>query len=393
MVDIKDNGFCAVSFETNEDFELGGPHNNRRTQYQIYNKGSKKGVVVYIPGFGSDLGGYAEAFCKRIAEKYDLSVMHVDYFCMFSRPGYGADVNFELPDQLSVKKQIIDNGGIPSDEIHRNLEIINNICRLKNRKQILVASLVPKNGDYQNFGIMAALDVLNAVKDAVKRFCLDENKIILIGSSYGGYIANLVTKVAPGYISAVFDNSSWAKPNFLYLAGRELNFHTGEYEANLTDNIILRLYVKSPWTLISGLPNSMEKSRLSIRSFDYNQLQMMADRGASNSTLYFFYHSIKDSTAPVREKIDMASNMAELGFNVQMKLIEESDVDGSFVKNLSHGMGLSMTMFFDLCFKFMEEKQFNFKSIHQNLVCYSFDDAIYKFDLSHCPIKASVVAL
>lgn len=64
----------------------------------------------------------------------------------------------------------------------------------------LFASLLPGNNEYQNLGILASLDVLNAISDAVDRYDLDFDNIIITGSSYGGYIANLVTKIAPGYI-------------------------------------------------------------------------------------------------------------------------------------------------------------------------------------------------
>ncbi|EAK6061010.1 DUF2920 family protein, partial [Campylobacter coli] len=34
----------------------------------------------------------------------------------------------------------------------------------------LSATFIPPNGDYQNYGIMAAIDHINALKDLVKRF-------------------------------------------------------------------------------------------------------------------------------------------------------------------------------------------------------------------------------
>ena len=378
-----------IEFKSNNDFELGKSKKKRICQYKIYNKNSNKGIVVYIPGFGDDLGNYAEVFCQKTAKKYNFATMCVQYFCMSSRPNVGAEIKFEIAEHLGLKKLISEHGGTPCGEINKDLGELNKICKLQNKQVSISASLIPQNGEYQNFGVLPALDILNAIRDAIKQFSLNVDNIILVGSSYGGYIANLVTKFSPGYIRSVFDNSSWAKPNLNYIVGRELQ--SAEFNAKLSDNIQLRLCVKSPWTIVTGLPNSFEKSRVHIRSFDHNQLNMMAEQGAKESTYYCFYHSGSDSgIAPAHEKIEMAKNMMELGFNVQMEIVEESDVDGAFIKNLSHGLGMSMIKYFDMCFNYIEEHQNNFNSKSQNIVSYIFEDCIYQFDLRKHPIQATI---
>ncbi|EGT3329025.1 DUF2920 family protein, partial [Campylobacter coli] len=44
------------------------------------------------------------------------------------------------------------------------------------------STFIPPNGDYQNYGIMAALDHINALKDLVKRF----PKLADLPKIYGG---------------------------------------------------------------------------------------------------------------------------------------------------------------------------------------------------------------
>ncbi|HHQ4053879.1 TPA: DUF2920 family protein, partial [Citrobacter freundii] len=83
----------------------------------------------------------------------------------------------------------------------------------------------------------------------------------------------MVEKIAPGLVNAIIDNSSWSSPNMKYLIGRELN--NTEFRQQLSSNIIMDLYVKSPWTLTKGLPNTLSKSRIQIRSFDPDQLSQM----------------------------------------------------------------------------------------------------------------------
>ena len=143
-----------------------------------------------------------------------MSVMTVEYFCMGSRPDVGAKIEYEYEDMEAIKALLYST----------NTESMADFCSFVEKGAHNVdinASLLPARGEYQNFGILAALDVLNAIRDAVVRYHVDINNIIIIGGSYGGYIANLVTKIIPGYIRAVFDNSSWANPNLQYVVGRE----------------------------------------------------------------------------------------------------------------------------------------------------------------------------
>ncbi len=57
-------------------------------------------------------------------------------------------------------------------------ELLNqNITTLKSQRKLaqnyqakFTSTFIPPNGDYQNYGIMAALDHINALKDLVKRF-------------------------------------------------------------------------------------------------------------------------------------------------------------------------------------------------------------------------------
>ncbi|EGT3378230.1 DUF2920 family protein, partial [Campylobacter coli] len=87
----------------------------------------------------------------------------------------------------------------------------------------LSCDFIPPNGDYQNFGIMAAIDHINALKDLVKRFPkLADLPKIYGGGSYGGYLSLLIAKIAPWYVDGVIDNSGSALPPLNYILGREM---------------------------------------------------------------------------------------------------------------------------------------------------------------------------
>lgn len=272
------NGPVEIEVFSTNDFEFG-INKKRKCKYKIFNPHHTKGLVVYIPGFGVDLGEYTEVFCKKISEKFSLATMSVEYFCIHCRPSIGAEIEFELED-------INQFSGILAQE--QGKDTIEKIVTYTEKNNIRInanASLKPKKGEYQNFGILAAIDTINCIKDATDKFSFNKNNIILIGSSYGGYIANIATKIYPGLIRAVFDNSSWAQPNLAYVVGRELN--KPEFILKISEKLSLNLFVKSPWTLKANLPNSFSGDKYLIRSFDYGQVKQMFNNGGGD-TFYIF---------------------------------------------------------------------------------------------------------
>lgn len=364
-------------FETTNDFELCPNKEGHRTcTYEIHNANSGNGLVVYIPGFGGDLGGYTERFCKAITKSHpQYAALCVDYFCMKSRPSVGAKIKFEVEDKIHLGM-----------EHKSSLNIINALSGYQADGKInAFASLIPPNDEYQNFGIMAAIDILNGLRHAIEKYKLNADDIILIGSSYGGYVANLVTKIAPGYVRAVFDNSSWAKPNLNYVVGRDIC--RPEFNNIINENCTLGLFVISPWTLKSNLPNSLEDGKLKIRTFDVVDLKKMYDYGGFN-TIYFFYHAQNDCVANTDDKLNMAKSMVEMNFIVSMTAFDENDIDGKIIKSMNHGMGLSMVKFFDIAMTYLNDVNIDFKQNEETFFEYSYDQSIYTFDLSLRPIKS-----
>ncbi len=374
-----------ITFASNNDFEFGLGDKKRNCTYTIFNPLKNKGLVVYIPGFGDDLGEYSNVFSKKIAKRYNLSSMVVDYFCIHSRPAVGAEIIAEIEDVQEVNKIIIKKGRQPSGDWTKDLDLLAQLCAQTKHKVTLKTSIVPTKGEYQNFGLLPALDIFNAIRDAVKRYGLNQNNIILIGSSYGGYIANMVTKIAPGYIRAVMDNSSWAEPKLNYIAGRELN--DPEYVVPVTAWVTLHSYVKSPWTLASGLPNSFTGQHYQIRNFDMGQLIQIANQGGRTTT-YIFVHAENDTIASSKTKIAMAQNMVEINMIVKMTVYDKNDVDGVFVKNLDHGMSLSMLTFFERSYAELDTSPTSFTSKNVQVVRYRFDKCHYVFDLTTTPVTA-----
>lgn len=360
-----------ILFKTSNDIELyPNEQNHREASYIIYGADKNKGLVVYIPGFGADLSDYRNKFCKKINEKYGLASMTVDYFCIGARISTGAKIYFEDDDIETIKKTI------PNFTVENYLQHFEKYTKNSTDLTTFNAGLMPPNNEYQNFGILAALDIANAIKDAVEKFNLDTNNITLVGSSYGGYLANLVTKIIPGEIKLVLDNSSWANPNYDYIAGREIN--SPEFIYLIGNNLKLTLFTKSPWTLKPNLKNSFEKCRLEIRSFDNNQIEQMAAQGAI-TTSYVIYHSSKDHViAPIEDKKRMVKELEANGFNsIKFKIFYHRDIITNKIRSLDHGMGLSMLNFFEDEYPKSTTKQFISKP--NKKTSYNTENAIYYF--------------
>lgn len=231
---------------------------------------------------------------------------------------------------------------------------------------IIPGTLYPGKSEYQNFGILPALDHIFAINDLFLRHPDIPKTIYAIGSSYGGYIANLISKLAPVTLSAVFDNSSWASPNMQYISGHELNRQ--EYTVTFTPDIIMALNVLSPWTHQPFMPNYFNEDRKQIRSFPETHLEIMGQTG-NNKTIYRFAHAKEDIISNTEEKLKFINDLKKIGFDVQMDIFSGEDVDGVYIKNMEHGMGMSMRLFFA-------------KSFEQSHTCLNKDNRL-DFDFEH----------
>ena len=69
-------------------------------------------------------------------------------------------------------------GGDPTGDWSQDFENFVQLCEEKKQSVTINASIVPPKNEYQNFGIVAALDVVNAIKDAVERYGINPNNII-----------------------------------------------------------------------------------------------------------------------------------------------------------------------------------------------------------------------
>lgn len=338
------------------DFELQIERKNPLSFRYSYKKNTElKGIVFIISGFGEDTNdGYLNNLRTYTAKTFDVVCINVFYHCFYSRPGKGAKISPDKIDEILIKKYF-DSYGIKhnNDDIDSGLHKLDEkIDSLKENgditqdaKVIVPATIFPANDEYQNFGVMQALDhinVLQFIKNISLRFKKNYSTV-LIGSSHGGYIAHLCTKFAPNSIDLVIDNSSYAKPPYKYFVGRESDSQHPEYTINYKNHMKIYSFVKTHWSLDKNSQNYFSSDHYRIRDISDNQHLIKLSNISTKKTKYISYHSSNDGIAPVEEKERFYDMLASLGFDATLHIInDETQVDGKFIKNLGHGMDMSI---------------------------------------------------
>ncbi|HAN0626690.1 TPA: DUF2920 family protein [Campylobacter jejuni] len=171
-----------------DDVEL----NIKRTsklEYRISYDDEKeiKAIVFIIGGYGVNANIYfLDSYRNYIAKNFDVVVVHVFYHCFCARQSIDQKYNPKLipnQDDLERINDILKNINLGHLSVNKdNFEQIIPLIEQKvnemkqaglvdeSQKIELSCDFIPPNGDYQNYGIMAAIDHINALKDLVKRF-------------------------------------------------------------------------------------------------------------------------------------------------------------------------------------------------------------------------------
>jgi len=388
-----------------DDIELGIKRSSPLSFYSCYDDAKDaKALLVIIPGLGEDSDlGYRANLIRTMAETYDVACISVDYHCIGNRPQLGAKFGLDDIDRSILIRELAKIGiTLPID-----LKIVNNYDKtcvlLKSLSEEITMqkesgvlpcdfsldismTMMPIKNEYQNFGLMQALDVLNALlytKKYINNGKFEYLPVIMVGSSHGGYLAHMCAKIAPWLVDAVIDNSSYAI--FLWRLigfGKEIDFtrFAGCGTRVLYKNLNLYFCDKTYWTLNKSSPYYFSDAREEIRNI--LNLDHLNVQSSYKKPIYVSYHCIFDKEiAPAKDKIELYEALKKLKFNATLHMIkDESEVDGKFIKSLTHGMGMSYKLLLQKELPSMMEKilsQKNKKS--SKSIEYKCGDTIYKF--------------
>ncbi len=386
------------SFEIDscDDVEL----NIKRTsklEYRISYDDEKeiKAIVFIIGGYGANANIYfLDSYRNYIAKNFDVVAVHVFYHCFCQRRSdvekYSAYKYFQEEDIENIKNLLNqfhfsygeinnDNALFLANSLVKHVENLKMQNKLDhNFKLNFTSTFIPPNGDYQNYGIMAAIDHINALKDLVKRFpkFADLPKIYG-GGSYGGYLALLIAKIAPWYVDGVIDNSGVCLPFLACILGREMNQGEFYFEGS---GYRLYCFVYKYWNRNMNSSYYFGDENYLIRAvLNSNHLQIQSN--LNKNTIFVSYHSIQDMGAPVQNKIELYKCYQELGYDATLHLIkDENDIDGRFVKSLEHGLRMTDRALFRKELPLMLEKLQGRKSFMQeNSISYPCGNKVFVF--------------
>ncbi|ELD0562986.1 DUF2920 family protein, partial [Campylobacter coli] len=338
-----------------DDVELGIKRTSK-LEYRISYDDEKdiKAIVFIVGGFGANANiSFLDFDREYIAKNFDVVVVHVFYHCFCARQSIDQKYNPKLipnQDDLERVNGILKNINLGHLSVNKdNFEQIIPLIEQKvnkmkqaglvdeSQKIELSCDFIPPNGDYQNYGIMAAIDHINALKDLVKRFPkLADLPKIYGGGSYGGYLALLIAKIAPWYVDGVIDNSGTVLPLLECIIGKDLS----RPEFFFSDlNKLVGMFIKTYWTREDErLSYFFTNENYMIRSL-LNSSHLTIQASVNKNIILVSYHSLKDPFNTAKDKQTLFLAYKELGYDATLHLIkDESEIDGRFIKDLNHGM-------------------------------------------------------
>ncbi|ENK3653894.1 DUF2920 family protein [Campylobacter jejuni] len=379
-----------------DDVEL----NIKRTsklEYRISYDDEKeiKAIVFIIGGFGANANiSFLDFDREYIAKNFDVVAVHVFYHCFCQRRSdvekYSAFTMFTKDDVSNLSQALLEIGvniNVNLENAQQCYELLNqNITTLKSQRKLaqnyqakFTSTFIPPNGDYQNYGIMAALDHINALKDLVKRFPkLADLPKIYGGGSYGGYLSLLIAKIAPWYVDGVIDNSGTVLPLLRYIIGRDLE----QFDFIFNDpNTLIEMFTKTYWTREDeNSPYFFANENYMIRSL-LNSSHLIIQVNVNKNIVLVSYHSSKDEFNTSKDKQTLFLAYKELGYDATLHLIkDESEIDGRFIKDLNHGMRITDRALFRKELPLMLEKLQKRKSFMQeNSISYPCGNKVFTF--------------
>ncbi|EKK5939339.1 DUF2920 family protein [Campylobacter jejuni] len=168
------------SIDSCDDVELNIKRGSK-LEFRLTYDDSKEieAIVCIISGLGGDIDDnlYIEEYCAR---NYNVAVLSVNYHCIGNRPQTGASFYINELDRLILKTSLeaigiqlpVDMQNLKTyDEFYCVVDFINKfIEKLKKEKELsedyclyLSVGLEPTKNEYQNYGIMQAMDIINAI--------------------------------------------------------------------------------------------------------------------------------------------------------------------------------------------------------------------------------------
>ncbi|MEO1248654.1 MAG: DUF2920 family protein [Pseudomonadota bacterium] len=331
----------TLTFRSLKDVEQGEKGSRSCKVSYATPAGPAKGLALVIPGFGEDVDDdYNTMLRRHISGKHGLVAATVDYHCMHARPPV-AGVQVDDSEHASLIGQLVLAGRPELADVKSPTQTLKNGLGGNVAFEIR-GNIVPPNGDFQNFGVLQAIDHIHAVYALQDRGVdFDPATIVAIGTSHGGYIAHLIAKFAPNLLSGIIDNSAYTQcsPNYV---GADFECKQSEGQGTL----FLRTQTK--WQLVSPqMPGYFGPAQFSIRDLATPEhLRIMREKSVRPCKIRML-NSTEDGISPLTLKERKQNHLVKAGFDATLDRITHGHIDNDMIKNLGHGMGAALNRLFD----------------------------------------------
>jgi hypothetical protein len=201
------------------------------------------------------------------------------------------------------------------------------------------ARIKPGRGEYQNFGILQAMDHLAVIGHLIERgAAFDRSQIFACGASHGGYIAHMIAKIAPGLLAGISENSGYTQPPISYLGLGTRSEYQGGY-----NGVVLMCHVDGAWSYSHRRDrNFYDRNRDLIRDVAYpSHLRIMADRTADSAMAVCMVNCAADEVTPPDDKQRQAERLRAIGVPTELQIVQREDIDGVLFREYAHALALS----------------------------------------------------
>ena len=355
-----------------------------------------KALFVFIPGCGMDAcnDSYADHIAEFVVKEFEVCCLRVNYHCIQNRMPIGAKPYMDEIDKLifnetckslGIRGFDFKDGDLSAQDLKDSFFYFDEMIKdmRLGKKLVLTLSLRPTKNEYQNFGVMQGLDIINAIyfvrKNYAKFKLKNPPKTLLFGSSHGGYLALLCAKFAPWLIDCVVESSAYTKTCVAYVGFiKEIDYENiGDITINMK-HFKIHAFTKSLWTTNKESRFYFSPSCAQIRALSKEHLRLLASYKKPH---FISYHSIKDEfIAPAYLKEEFHQHLQEFGFESKLHMISQKDVDGKFIKNLeAHGMNMSLKTLIQKELPPLLKTQFTHNKKEKKEIIYPCENLEYHF--------------
>ena len=378
------------TLQGHNDFELDLPRTHPVTYTAEVPEGPAGGLVFLIKGFGEDgQASYQEMLRRYISERYNLVAVTVDAHCHIARPvRAGGDtkdkkVSYEFDlDSLYAALGALALRGYPIDpNLKSRRSILSFLKKFLYEPLEIRAKMKPPWGEYQNFGVLAALDHLSALGHIIDQdIDFDRSNIVCIGTSHGGYVAQLIHKFAPNTISGVIEASSYTQAMKIFLGGGK------EFTAK-EQNLSIVLNTDTKWELYDVFhSNYLDRCREDIRNVAFARHLREIQETTERHCQFRMVHSEADRISPIAFKQRQQATLSSFGYDTVLDVLQEKDIDGKFVKSMEHGMGIAINELFDRYYPTLSVESTVIDLEKGTVLEFDCDDRVYRIEhLAHAP--------